>query len=102
MSTQKEVLKASIALKNGSEIEFEVIAEYSKHKEYDDYTSWCETELWGIEIDCMTSEEAKEIITNEIDCVFIEDLFGYDSDEDYIFGGRDEMLKTIKQIAEEV
>ena len=102
MATQKEVLKASIALKNGSEIEFEVIVEYSQHRKHDDYTSWSETELWGIEIDCMTAEEAKEIITNEIDCVFIEDLFGYDSDEYSIFGGRNEMLKMIKQIAEEV
>ena len=59
MATQKEVLKASIALKNGSEIEFEVIVEYSQHREHDDYTSWCETELWGTEIDCMTAEEAK-------------------------------------------
>ena len=101
MATQKEVLKASIALKNGSEIEFEVIAEYSQHREHDDYTSWCETELWGSEIDCMTAEEAKEILENEIDCIFIEDLFGCDSDEDNIFGGRKEMLEMIKEIAKE-
>ena len=101
MATEREVLKASIALKNGSEIEFEVIVEYSQHREHDDYTSWCETELWGAEIDCMTAEEAKEILSNEIDCIFIEDFFGCDGDEDYIFGGRDEMLKMIKQIAEE-
>ena len=49
----------------------------------------------------MTAEEAKEILENEIDCVFIEDLFGCDSDEDNIFGGRKEMLEIIKQIAKE-
>lgn len=96
-----ETLNASIALKNGTEIEFEIDVDYSQHKEWDDFQTWCETELNGADIESLTVNEAKEILANEIDCIFIEDLFGHDSDVDYIFGSMEEFLKIVKEISEE-
>ena len=90
-------LLTSIEINQEMEFELEIGVEYSLNKDWDDFQVWGALELYDTWVEGLTDTECDAILSGKITCFYSEDLEGYDTDIDWLFGGESEFREAVKK-----